>query len=619
MSSASLVRSVAANLKASWRSLVATDLLFKLFAFAVLTPLFAAFWHGLLAFGGSSVLSDVDIAKFFAGPFGWFCGIVLGATWLAIVAMEQAALLCILGAKSAGKEKNATSAIHFAIKHATSVFSVAARLIGWTLLTALPLLLIAGAVYFALLREYDINYYLNERPSEFKVAIAIGVALVAALACILLRLYSGWFLALPLVLFDQVRASDALRASRDLIAGNRRKVLVWLVIWLAFVIASNMLLTAMIGGLGRLLIPSGVGSIVILATRVGLLVLLLAVSSLIVNLFATILFAGVNFYGYHEFNRNASTAIASRLAEAESGLGRHINLLTRSRLIAGGVVLALSAALFGFWSLSSLSLKDDVQIMAHRGASASSPENTMAAFRQAIVDGADWIEIDVQETADGKVVVAHDSDFMKLSGNPLKIWDATLEDLTDIDIGSWVDAKFSDERVPTLADVLRLCKGKIGVNIELKYYGHDQQLEQRVVDIVEAEQMADQVMVMSLKPEGIAKMKALRPKWRCGLLLSLYVGKLKNIEADFLAVNSKFATRNFVRRAHQLEKEVFVWTVNDAATMSQVLNRQVDGILTDRPDLAKQVLKERAELSSVERLLAELAVLFNQPAVATEP
>ncbi len=161
----------------------------------------------------------------------------------------------------------------------------------------LPFLLIAGAVYFALLREYDINYYLNERPSEFKVAIAIGVALVAALACILLRLYSGWFLALPLVLFDQVRASDALRASRDLIAGNRRRVLVWLIVWLAFVVASNMLVTAVIGGLGRLLIPSGVGSIVVLATRVGLLVLLLAVSSLIVNLFATILFAGVNFHG----------------------------------------------------------------------------------------------------------------------------------------------------------------------------------------------------------------------------------------------------------------------------------------------------------------------------------
>jgi glycerophosphoryl diester phosphodiesterase len=612
-------RSIASSLCASWRSLVATDLLFKLLAFAVLTPLFAGFWHALLAFGGSSVLSDADIAKFFAGPFGWFCGIVLGATWLAIVAVEQASLLCILASNFLGREKNATSAIHFAITHATSVFNVAVRLIGWTLLTVLPFLLIAGAVYFALLQEYDINYYLNERPSEFKLAVAIGIALVAALTGILLRLYSGWFLALPLVLFDQVRAADALGASRELIAGNRRRVFVWLIVWLAFVIASNLLVTATIGGLGRLLIPSGVGSIAVLATRVGLLVLLLAASSLVVNLLATILFAGMNFHGYHALNPKANHAIANRLDEDEKELGRNTQRFTRARLIIGSLVLALCAALFGVWSLNSLSLKDDVQIMAHRGASASAPENTMAAFQQALADGAEWIEIDVQETVDGEVVVVHDSDFMKLSGNPLKIWDATLADLSDIDIGSWVDPKFSDERVPTLTDVLRLCKDKIGVNIELKYYGHDQQLEQRVVDIVEAEQMANQVMVMSLKPAGVAKIKALRPNWRCGLLMSVYVGKLKNIEADFLAVNSRFATRNFIRRAHKLEKEVFVWTVNDAATMSQVLNRKVDGILTDRPALAKQVLQERVEMSSIERLLVEVAVLFNQHAEKSDP
>jgi glycerophosphoryl diester phosphodiesterase len=101
--------------------------------------------------------------------------------------------------------------------------------------------------------------------------------------------------------------------------------------------------------------------------------------------------------------------------------------------------------------------------------------------------------------------------------------------------------------------------------------------------------------------------------------MSVYVGKLKNIQADFLAVNSKFATRSFVRRAHESEKEVFVWTVNDAATMSQALNRKVDGILTDRPELAKQVLTERAQMSSVERLLTELAVLFNQPTTAIDP
>ncbi|MEQ9067517.1 MAG: glycerophosphodiester phosphodiesterase family protein, partial [Gimesia chilikensis] len=172
--------------------------------------------------------------------------------------------------------------------------------------------------------------------------------------------------------------------------------------------------------------------------------------------------------------------------------------------------------------------------MAHRGASKAAPENTMAAFQAAIDEGADWIELDVQESADGKVVVIHDSDFMKLSRNPLKVWDAKQDDLAGIDIGSWLDPKFNAERVPLLSDVLHLCKDKVGVIIELKYYGHDEQLEQRVVDIVEAAGMAEQVMIMSLKPEGVAKTKALRPDWKCGVLLSVYAGNLKEIKADFL-------------------------------------------------------------------------------------
>ena len=73
----------------------------------------------------------------------------------------------------------------------------------------------------------------------------------------------------------------------------------------------------------------------------------------------------------------------------------------------------------------------------------------MAAFREAIADGADWIELDVQETADGDVVVLHDSDFMKLAGSKLKIWDATIDDSKDIDIGSRFANEFNEERVPT--------------------------------------------------------------------------------------------------------------------------------------------------------------------------
>ena len=158
------------------------------------------------------------------------------------------------------------------------------------------------------------------------------------------------------------------------------------------------------------------------------------------------------------------------------------NELRRPVYVTVGV--AAVAVLIGLWLgqglLERVQAPDHADVIAHRGAAASRPENTMASVLMAIEDKADWVEIDVQETADDVVIIAHDSDFMKLAGVPLKVWDATMEDVAEIDIGSWFDPEFAGERAPTLHDVLSAAKGKSKVIIELKYYGHDVDLENRV-------------------------------------------------------------------------------------------------------------------------------------------
>jgi glycerophosphoryl diester phosphodiesterase len=332
---------------------------------------------------------------------------------------------------------------------------------------------------------------------------------------------------------------------------------------------------------------------------------------LAVNLLSTTTFAVILFtlYRHHGSAGDLTGLKISQTTGRERGLR-----ITRGRLIVAGVVGLVAAVAAGVVALRTVRLDDDVEIIAHRGASKAAPENTMAAVKQAIADGADWVEIDVQETCDGEVVVFHDSDFMKLAGVNLKIWDATMADLKKVDVGTWFAPEFQDERVPTLAQVLDACRGKAGVNIELKYYGHDEQLEQRVVDIVEAHDMASEVAVMSLKADAVKKMRALRPKWTVGLLMSVSAGDLKNIDADFLAVNASFVDRAFVRAAHATDKQVAVWTVNDAPTMSSMISRGVDGLITDKPALARSVLAQRAQMSPAERLLLGVAGLLG-----TEP
>lgn len=109
---------------------------------------------------------------------------------------------------------------------------------------------------------------------------------------------------------------------------------------------------------------------------------------------------------------------------------------------------------------------------------------------------------------------------------------------------------------------------------------------------------------------GIQKVKRLRPDWTVGLLTAIAVGDLTRAEADFLAVNTELATRAFIQSAHQKGKDVSVWTVNDTIAMSTMISRGADNLITDHPDLARRVLAERSEMSSVERILVELAFVF---------
>ena len=248
-----------------------------------------------------------------------------------------------------------------------------------------------------------------------------------------------------------------------------------------------------------------------------------------------------------------------------------------------------------------------VDIIAHRGASGAAPENTLAAFERAIEDRADWIELDVQENADGTVIVAHDSDFMKLARNRLKVWDATDKQLQDVDIGSWFDPKFSDQRVPTLRQALDLAKGNIGVVIELKYYRHDQSLESRVVDVVEETGMASNVKIMSLKLAGLRKSIALRPEWPHGLLNTTSIGDLTRLEVNFLALNARAASYAMIRNAHKKGMKVYVWIINDSIQMSVMMSWGADSIITDEPALARQVLEIRETISPVGQLLIWIA------------
>ena len=246
----SLIGGVVHDFRSSWKTLALTDIVYKIIAFVVLTPLLGLLFRVLLAASGSAVLADQDILFFFLGPVGWICFITVGALWLGIVALEQSALMGILCA-SRQQRIGIVGALRFAKTNAWPVIQVTARLVAFTLLTVAPFLVVAGLVYITLLTEHDINYYLKEKPPVFLVAIGIGGLLVVTLLAVLLRLFTGWFFALPLVLFEQVSPKVALRASRERATGHRHLLLAWIVGWALASTLLSALATTLVVWLGR--------------------------------------------------------------------------------------------------------------------------------------------------------------------------------------------------------------------------------------------------------------------------------------------------------------------------------------------------------------------------------
>lgn len=601
----------AGDFRRTWRELLVASAVYKVAAFVILFPLVGVALRLFVSISGSSVLADQDILFFVLSPIGLLALVLVSAVSLGILALEQACLMIIGLAATQDARVTATGALWYGARHAGPVLRLTAGIVLRLLLVATPFLAAGGLVYLTLLAEFDINYYLAEKPPVFWSAAIIISVLLVSMAVVLIRLLLGWTFALPLVLFESARPVDALKRSTEESKGRLGTILPVMVGWAGGTTLFSSFALGAVGLLGRSVLPSLAGSVNLLVLVMGGLVLLwsavnLAVTLVSVSAFALLIVRLYDFFGLSKDARRVWAEIP-HLSEADAGTGWR---LTRKKLLVGTVLAAVVAAIVGTVLVDSIRLDDDVLVTAHRGAAGAAPENTLAAFERAIADGADFVELDVQETADGQVVVIHDSDLMKIGRTNLKIWDATVEQLQDIDIGSWFSPEFRDERIPALEQVLLLCKGRVRVNIELKYYGHDERLEERVVEIVERTGMESQIVVMSLKYDAIQKVRKLRPDWTLGLLTATAVGDLTRLDVDFLAVHTGLARPSFVRAAHKSGKKVFAWTVNDPIMMATMIGRGIDSLITDEPAVAREVIQELSEMNPVERLMVELSLFF---------
>jgi glycerophosphoryl diester phosphodiesterase len=600
-------------LRRSFWPLFLTSIFYRVIAFTLLAPLVSGIARLLFKGSGRLVVANAEIAAFFLEPIGFFALIVIAACSLTLIALEQACLMALLFEADTGNIHRVWSAVRHALTRPTRILELAARIVIHVLLYSTPFVIGTGLLYYALLTAHDINYYLTVQPPEFQFAIIGGLLLALGLVVTLIRYAVRVVFSLPILLFEAKKPTEALRESLLRSKQHGIPIALGIGLWGIAVFISSGLSTVIFIWMGRLSTPFLLGHTALLVTVIGLLFLGHLLCQLLVSIAANASFSALVMYLHGMLN-----PCEMRLNHRPTGeiTHRHVPKIPVSGrvVIIGAVVSLFVAAVTGWFLLSRVDLEDRTRVVAHRGASGSAPENTMAAIEQAIVDGAHWVEIDVQRTVDDRVVVAHDRDLQRIAKTPLVVSQTPYPRLARIDVGSWFHPSFSNQRIPTLEAVLEQCRERIKVNIELKYYAWDPLLAGRVIEIVENSNMEEAVVVMSLKPEAVEQVKRMRSHWQVGLLAAASLTDLTRVEADFLAVHSRMVTPRFVRRVQRTGKALKVWTINDTIGMTKMFGMGVDAIITDAPGHAARLLAQRAGMDPVERMLltAGLLVLGDQ-------
>ncbi|MEP7740152.1 glycerophosphodiester phosphodiesterase family protein [Nocardioides sp. 31GB23] len=249
--------------------------------------------------------------------------------------------------------------------------------------------------------------------------------------------------------------------------------------------------------------------------------------------------------------------------------------------------------------------------VAHRGAMGHAPENTMAAFELGVEMGSDLVEADVQRSKDGVLVLVHDTTLARTTDveevfpdrAPWRVGDFTYAEMQQLDAGSWFSEEYAGEPIPTMAEMVQqLRRGRAGILMEVKspalYPGIEQQVADELASFpgyLTSAVRSERLVVQSFDWASMARYHEIQPSVPVGLLGRPAESLLPELSTWADQINPSFRSFDaaYVAAVHDAGMEVHTYTVNERADMHLVLDRGVDGVITNFPDVLEDVLAER--------------------------
>jgi glycerophosphoryl diester phosphodiesterase len=570
----------------------------------LLTPLLSWAVSFMTASSGRLSVNNGEVLSFLLSLRGILFILLVGSLTAVTLYIKHAGMILIAWEGRAGRRMDALQAFRAVMRRLPGLAVLGSYHVAAHVLAIAPFAILGTLVYRLVFSSMRVYFLFLESATARGVGLIVALLLGVAFVVLHGAVYLHWVLSLPALLVDDLSAGSALMYTHGLLKGTRRRIgavvlLLWAVIvLLPFVLAEGFhwlggAVFARLPEEHRLVMP---------------VVLTLMGSYLTASFLGEFLTVAINSlmvaHLYADLRVVPGSGSAAPVARRPS---RPVRL---RRIVVFLVLAAVASVGVAATTLSGFDLQDRIQITAHRGSSFAAPENTLAAIRGAVEDGADYAEVDVRLTADGRAVLLHDRDLFRVAGVKRNIADLPYEQVRTLDVGGWFSPRFQGERIPLLSDVVAFSKGRIRLNIELKADAAPVRMAERVVQILHEQEAVPECVVSSTSIEILEHLRRLDPSIRTGYILSQSIGQVTALDIDFLSVSSRLVTPGLIDAARAAGKEVHVWTVNRPRQMSTLIDLGVDNIITDLPLVARALLDERAAMSREQLLLVKVRHWF---------
>lgn len=567
------------------------QLVYKLLAAIVFIPLLGIVFNKLLYFGGYANATNDELLAFLKTPYGILAIVILSLLALFLIFTEFAVLIIISYFAHKRQKVKLRPILYKTVTYLPTLFTYC--LPGFILYAVVLLPLLNMGYETALIPQIQIPNFITGELFKTTMGQVGYYTFFAVVAYLNLR----WIFVLPIVVLEQKPFRMAARKSAVLVKESFFKVLFFLV---GFFISIGIVYGVFFGmyllclwGVYEFTNPQGTFALLAESTISVFLTSALYLFSFIVTPFYIMAITRL----YLQKVPVEDVLLEEGLDYSKSKADKCFFKKHRWKFIGVYIVGIITAGMVVAFIVTFISntYKEPI-IMAHRGYISKGVENTKEAVQGAIDAKADYAEIDVLQTKDGELAVIHDLKLKRLANANVHVSDLTMDELRELTLSQ--DGLTGE--ISTLDEIIKLSKNKIKLNIEVKLHGNEKDFVNKVLKAIKDNDFEKQCVIQTLHYPLIKEFKRANPNIKVGYILYASRANLKNVKADFYVAEEYMLNKKLVKEARKLNKPIYVWTVNDMESLKAYYKLNVDGIITDYPEDARETIKMLKEQEAEE-------------------